>query len=156
MHQFLQSTLLTFTYTLLNKQRKTQKNTLEKGYKMKMTVRAIIVGLYGQWIHVEGNALNYWGVINALLQQEEMVNVITCLYYIYVFEFTEFPRTGMCTTQNSSTNQGPRVRTLIHIMHTRHIMSSVLITGRNAQEEMGALRCPLYAARQHTFQISAN
>ena len=31
MHQFLQSTLLAFT--LLNKQRKTQKNTLEKGYK---------------------------------------------------------------------------------------------------------------------------
>ena len=36
-------------------------------------------------------------VINALVQQEEMVTV-------YVFEFTEFPRTGMCTTQNSSTN----------------------------------------------------
>ena len=31
MHQFLQSTLLAFI--LLNKQRKTQKNTLEKGYK---------------------------------------------------------------------------------------------------------------------------
>ena len=40
-------------------------------------------------------------------------------------------RTGMYTTQNSSTNQGPRVRKLIHIMHTRHIMSSVLITGIN-------------------------
>ena len=87
-------------------------------------------------------------VINALVQQEEMVTVITCFYY--VFELTEFPRTGMCTTQNSSTNQGPRVRTLIHIMHTRHIMSSILITGRNAQGEMRALRCPLYAARQHT------
>ena len=89
-------------------------------------------------------------VINALVQQEEMVTVITCFYY--VFELTEFPRTGMCTTQNSSTNQGPRVRTLIHIMHTRHIMSSVLITGRNAQGEMRALRCPLYAARQRTVQ----
>ena len=53
-------------------------------------------------------------VINALVQHEEMVTVITCFY---VFELTEFPRTGMCTTQNSSTNQGPRVRTLIHIMH---------------------------------------
>ena len=52
-------------------------------------------------------------VINALVLQAEMVTVITCFYY--VFEFTEFPRTGMCTTQNSSTNQGPRVRTLIHI-----------------------------------------
>ena len=71
-----------------------------------------------------------------------------------MFEFTEFPRTGMCTTQNSlsSTNQGPRVQTLIHIVHTRHIMSSVLITGRNAQGEIGALRCLLYAARQHTVQ----
>ena len=49
-------------------------------------------------------------VINALVQQEEMVTVITCFYY--VFELTEFPRTGMCTTQNCSTNQGPRVRTL--------------------------------------------
>ena len=88
-------------------------------------------------------------VINALVQQEEMVTVITCFYN--VFELTEFPRTGMCTTQNSSTNQGPRVRTLIHIMHTRHIMS-ILITGRNAQGEMRALRCPLYAARQHTVQ----
>ena len=29
---------------------------------------------------------------------------------------------------------------------------SVLITGRNAQGEMRALRCPLYAARQHTVQ----
>ena len=45
-------------------------------------------------------------VINALVQQEEMVTVITCFYN--VFEFTEFPRTGMCTTPNSSTNQGPR------------------------------------------------
>ena len=89
-------------------------------------------------------------VINALVQQEEMVTVITCFYN--VFELTEFPRTGMCTTQNSSTNQGPRVRTLIHIMHSRYIMSSILITGRNAQGEMRALRCPLYAARQHTVQ----
>ena len=89
-------------------------------------------------------------VMNALVQQEKKVTVITCFYY--VFEFTEFPRTGMCTTQNSSTNQGPRVRTLIHMMHTRHIMSSILITGRNAQGEMRALRCPLYAARQHTVQ----
>ena len=68
-------------------------------------------------------------VINALVQQEEMVTVITCFYY--VFELTEFPRTGMCTTQNCSTNHGPRVRTLIRIMHIRHIKSSFLITGRN-------------------------
>ena len=89
-------------------------------------------------------------LVNALVPQDEMVTVMT--YFYYVFEFTEFPRTGMCTTQNSSTNQGPRVRTLIHIMHSRHIMSSILITGRNAQGEMRALRCPLYAARQHTDQ----
>ena len=68
-------------------------------------------------------------VINALVQQEEMVTVITCFYY--VFELTEFPRTGMCTTQNCSTNHGPRVRTLIRIMHISHIKSSFLITGRN-------------------------
>ena len=36
-----------------------------------------------------------------------MVTVITCFYY--VFEFTEFPRTGMCTTPKSSTYQGPWV-----------------------------------------------
>ena len=89
-------------------------------------------------------------LVNALVPQDEMVTVMT--YFYYVFEFTEFPRTGMCTTQNSSTNQGPRVRTLIHIMYIRHIMSSILITGQNAQGEMGALRCPLYAARQHTVQ----
>ena len=90
-------------------------------------------------------------VINALVQQEEMVTVITC--FCYVFELTEFARrTGMCTTQNSSTNQGPRVWTLIHIMHIRRIMSSIHIIGRNSQGEMRALRCPLYAARQHTVQ----
>ena len=38
------------------------------------------------------------------------------------------------------------------MMHTRHTMSSILIIGRNAQGEMRALRCPLYAARQHTVQ----
>ena len=70
-------------------------------------------------------------VINALVQQKEMVTVITCFYF--VFEFTEFPRTGMCTTPNSSTNQGRWVRTLIHVMYIRHIMSSILFTGRNAQ-----------------------
>ena len=68
-------------------------------------------------------------VINALAQQEKMVTVITCFYN--VFEFTEFPRTGMCTTPNSSTNQGPWLRTLIHVMYLRHIMSSILFTGRN-------------------------
>ena len=73
-------------------------------------------------------------VITALVQQEEMVTVITCFYI--VFEFTEFPRTGMCTTPNSSTNQGPWVRTLIHVMYIRYIMSSILSTGRNAQGEM--------------------
>ena len=31
-------------------------------------------------------------------------------------------------------------------------MLSIIITGRNAQGEMGALRCPLYTARQHTVQ----
>ena len=64
---------------------------------------------------------------DALVQKEKMVTVITCLYY--VFEFTEFPRTGMCTTPNSSTNQGPWVRTLIHVMYIRHIMSSSLLQG---------------------------
>ena len=81
-------------------------------------------------------------VMTALVQQEKIVTVITCFYD--VFEFTEFPaRTGMCTTPNSSTNQGPWVGTLIHVMYIRHIMSSILITGRNAQGEMRALRCPL-------------
>ena len=47
-------------------------------------------------------------VVNVLVPQEEMVTVITCFYY--VFEFTEFPRTEMCTTQNSSKNEGPRVQ----------------------------------------------
>ena len=67
-------------------------------------------------------------VINALVQQKEMVTVITCFYF--VFEFTEFPRTGMCTTPNSSTNQGPWVRSLIHVMYIRH-MPSILFRGRN-------------------------
>ena len=80
-------------------------------------------------------------VMNALVQQEKMVTVITCFYY--VFEFTEFPRNGMYTTSNSSTNQGPWVRTLIYVMYIRHIISSILITGRNAHGEMRALRCPL-------------
>ena len=71
-----------------------------------MTVTAIIIGLYGQEIYEEGSALNHWGrmkglamltvVMKALVQQEKMVTVITCFYY--VFELTEFPRTGMCTT----------------------------------------------------------
>ena len=74
-------------------------------------------------------------VMNALVQQEKMVTVITCFYY--VFEFTEFPRSGMCTTPNSSTNQGPWVRTLIHTMYIRHIMLSICITGRTAHGEMG-------------------
>ena len=80
-------------------------------------------------------------VMNALVQQEKMVTVITCFYY--VFEFTEFPRAGMCTNPNSSTNQGPWLRTPIHAMYIRHIMLSILITGRNAHGEMRALRCPL-------------
>ena len=79
-------------------------------------------------------------VMDALVQQEKMVTVITCFYD--VFEFTEFPRTGMCTTPNSSTNQGPWVRTLIHVMYISYIISSILITGRNAHGEMRALRCP--------------
>ena len=89
-------------------------------------------------------------VINALVQHEEMVAVITCFYY-YVFEFTEFPRTGMCTTPNSSTNQGPWVRTLIHVMYLRHIMSSILFTGRNEGFRV-SLVDSLCAARQHTVQ----
>ena len=80
-------------------------------------------------------------VINALVQQKEMITVITCFYY--VFEFTELSKTGMCTTPNSSANQGPWVRTLIHVMYIRHLMSSILFTWRNAQGEMRALGCPL-------------
>ena len=59
MHQFFQSTLLTFT--LLNKQRKTQKTPSKRdtNFYLKMTVTTIIVGLYGQLIQVEGNALNH-------------------------------------------------------------------------------------------------
>ena len=53
-----------------------------------------------------------------------MVTVITCFYYISV----------------------------CYIMHTGHIMLSILITRRNAQGEMRALRRPLYAVRQHTLQ----
>ena len=74
------------------------------------------------------------------------------MFLLYKCEVTEFPKIGRCTTQNSSTNQGPRVQTLIHIMHTGHIRLSILITERNAQGEMRALRCPLYAVRQHTVQ----
>ena len=73
-------------------------------------------------------------VINALVQQVELGGNGYCnhMFLLYVFEFmAEFPRSGMGTTQNSSTNQGPRVRTLIHIMHTGHTISSILITGRN-------------------------
>ena len=61
--------------------------------------------------------------------------------FYYVFEFTELPRAGMCTTPNSSTNQGPWLRTLIRAMYIRHIMLSIFITGRNA-----------HGARQHTVQ----
>ena len=83
-----------------------------------------------------------------------MVTVITCLYY--VFEFTEFPRTGKFTTPNSSANQGPWVRTLIHVMYIRHIMSSILIAGikcswRNEGFKV-SLVDTLYTARQHTVQ----
>ena len=86
-------------------------------------------------------------VMNALVQQEKMVTVITCFYY--VFEFTEFPRAGMCTTPNSSLNQGPWLRTLIHAMYIRHIMLSILITGRNEGFKV-SLVDTLYPARQHT------
>ena len=145
MHQFFQSTPLTFT--LLNKQRKTQ-NTLEKGYKF----------LLENACHDDYCRL-IWTInscrgecFKSLRKNERPHNVNSCdkcsctaggngycnhRFTLYVFEFTEFPRTGMCTTQNSSTNQGPRVRTLIHIMHTRHIMSSVCITGRNARGNGG-------------------
>ena len=59
MHQFFQSTLLTFT--LLNKQRKNQKapSKRDTNFYLKITVMTIIEGLYGQEIHVEGNALNH-------------------------------------------------------------------------------------------------
>ena len=73
------------------------------------------------------------------------------MFSLYVFEFTEFPRTGMCTTQNSSTNKAPRVQTLIQIMYIRHIMSSILITGRNEGFKVSLIDS-LYAARQHTVQ----
>ena len=88
-------------------------------------------------------------VMNALVQHEEMVTVITCFYY--VFEFTKFPITGMCTTPNGSKNQGSWVRTLIHVMYIRHIMSSILITGRNGGFKV-SLVDSLYAVRQHTVQ----
>ena len=78
-----------------------------------------------------------------------MVIVITRFYN--VFEFTEFPRTGMSTTANSSTNQGPWVRTLTHVMYIRHIMSSILITGRNEGFKV-SLVDSFHAARQHTVQ----
>ena len=71
-------------------------------------------------------------------------NKCSCTARENVFEFTEFPRTGMCTTPKSSTYQGPWVWTLIHVMSIRHIMSSILITGRNVDS--------LYAARQHPVQ----
>ena len=90
-------------------------------------------------------------VITALEQQEEMVTVITCFYI--VFEFTEFPRTGMCTAPNSSTNQGPWVRTLIHVMYIRYInpFYREKCSGRNEGFKVSLLDS-LYAARQHTVQ----
>ena len=59
MHQFFQSTLLTFT--LLNKQRKNQKapSKRDTNFYLKITVTTIIVGFYGQYIYAEGNALNH-------------------------------------------------------------------------------------------------
>ena len=124
MHQFFQSTLLTFTHcwTINEKITKDPRKGIQI-FIWKWLSRRLLLAYMGNK-HVEANALNHWGrikgltmltvVINALVQQEEMVTVIKCFY---VFELTEFPRIGMCRTQNSSTNQGPRVRTLIHIMH---------------------------------------
>ena len=133
MHHFFQSTLLTFT--LLNKQwinpeekqkaiwKLCQKHP-RKGIQIfiwKWLVTTIIVGWWtinscrGECFksgRMKG-LIMLTIVVNAIVPQEEMVTVITRFYY--VFESTEFPRPGMCTTQNSSTNQGPRVRTLIHI-----------------------------------------
>ena len=63
-----------------------------------------------------------------------------------MFEFTEFPRAEMYTTQNSGTNQAPRIGTLIQIMYIR---SSILIKGRNEGFKV-SLADSLYAARQHT------
>ena len=82
-------------------------------------------------------------VMNALVQQEKMVTVITCFYY--VFELTEFPRTGMCTTLNSlsSTKQGPRVPTLIHIVHARYAYN---VDNANYRE-----KC---SGRNEGFQVS--
>ena len=159
MHQFFQSTLLTFT--LLNKQRKNPEKKQKTIWKpCQKHPRKGIQILFENDCHA-----NYCGFIwtrnscrgecfKSLRKNERphnvnscgkcssteggIVTVITCFYY--VFEFTEFPRTGMCTTQNSRT------------MSIRHIMSSIFITGRNAQGEIRALRCLLCAARQHTVQ----
>ena len=58
-------------------------------------------------------------VINALVQQEEKVTVMTCFYN--VFELTGFPKTGTCstcTTPNISTDQGHFVQTQIQVMYS--------------------------------------
>ena len=159
MHQFLPKH---FTYIyIVEQETKKSKNTLEKGYKF-----VFVNDCHDDYCRL------IWTInlcrgecFKSLRKNERPHNVNSCdksfctaggngycNHMFFVFELTELPRTGMCTTQNSSTNQGPRVRTLIHIMHTRHIMSSILNTGRNAEGEMRALRCPLYAARQHTVQ----
>ena len=57
-------------------------------------------------------------VINALVQQEEMVTVITC-FIMCLNSRTEFPRTGMCTTPNSSTNLNSVVQHHL-AQHTPH------------------------------------
>ena len=68
-----------------------------------------------------------------------------------MFEFTEFPRTVICTTPNSNTKQGPWVQTLIHVMYIRHNVINPYSTGRNEGFRV-ALVDSLYAARQHTVQ----
>ena len=65
-------------------------------------------------------------VINALVQQKEMVTVITFLLYKCLNSLNS-PRTRMCTTQ------GPRVRTLIHIMHTRHTRNMCIAEPREVR-----------------------
>ena len=126
MHQFFQSTLLTFT--LLNKQRKNKKNTLEKGYKFLFEIDCHDDYCRLIWTINSGRGECF----KSLRKNERPNNVNSCdkcyctagvngycnhMFLLYVFEFgTEFPRTGMCKIQNSSTNQAPRIRTLILIM----------------------------------------
>ena len=105
MHQFFQSTLLAFT--LLNKRRKNLKTTLKKGCKF----------LFENYCHDYYCRL-IWAInscrgecFKSLRKNERLQNVNSCdkcsctaggngycnhMFILYVFELTEFPRTGMC------------------------------------------------------------